>query len=106
MNQLELPLPRARVTDPLTAAAAARDVEPGNTALVAAIRSYVYRYGPATAFEIADALAGRWQHDTIRSACARARLDRNVGAGLSPGGRPCCLYFLHTDVVTVSADRL
>lgn len=87
-------LPRARTTDPITAQEAAESVKPANGELVAAIRRHVYMYGPLSAFEIADALEGRWQHDTIRSAVSRAGLSKCDFWGVTPGGRRCTLYVL------------
>jgi hypothetical protein len=91
--------PRARFTDPDTSRMAAEIVSPGNGALINAIRKCVYLYGPLTAWEIADKVAGtRWQYDTVRSACARAGLRKIEGTpARSPGGRPCCLYSLDVE---------
>lgn len=92
--------PRARATDPETSRRAAAVTEPGNNELIRLIRSHVYLYGPKTAFEIADALAGnRWQHDTIRSAVSRAGLSTCDFKGVTPGGRPCTLYVLRTETM-------
>lgn len=105
MAQPSLFDPRARTSDPSTSHLAAVRVRPGNAELVKAIRQYVYEYGPSTAFEIADSLEGRWQHDTIRSACARAGLDK-VDGGETPRGRPCCVYGLRTTLVSVPGGVL
>ena len=96
-KQLSL-IPRARQTDPPTAHNAASLTQPGNHTLTKTIRNYVWTHGPSTSFEIADALQGRWQHDTIRTACARAGLVKFEG-GITPGGRACLLYGLYSETV-------
>lgn len=96
-EQLSL-LPRARRTDPSTSQRAAQIVTPGNAELIKAIRAYLWAWGPSTAFEIADALEGRWAHDTIRTACARAGLMKVTG-GTTPRGNPCCIYGLPVEIV-------
>ncbi len=95
----QLPLPLARLSDPSTSHEAARILTPGNAELEQAIRKCVYIYGPLTAWEIADRVAGsRWQYDTVRSGCARAGLRKVEGTGArSPGGRPCVLYALDVE---------
>ena len=73
-----------------------------NADLIKAIRSYVWTFGPSTAYEIAEGLAGsRWQPDTVRTACARAGLKKACGIDnvVTPGGRPCALYCLPTETV-------
>ena len=96
--------PRARLSDPVTAHEAASVVAPGNADLIRAIRSYVWSHGASTAFEVADALAGRWQPDSIRTAMARAGLEKWEG-GQTPNGRRCMLYGLPTETVE-TGDRL
>ena len=94
--------PRARLSDPISAHEAASVVKPGNADLIKAIRSYVWTFGPSTAYEIAEGLAGsRWQPDTVRTACARAGLKKACGIDnvVTPGGRPCALYCLPTETV-------
>lgn len=107
--------PRARTTDPSTSHEAAEVIAPGNSELVEAIRKYVTKYGMATAWQIAAGVRaanpGRWQEDSIRSACARADLVKLEGWGESPGGRRCCLYTLsnqyqRTEPVEIYGDRL
>ena len=91
---------RARSTDPTTAHRAAEIVKRGNADLVRAIRQYVTLYGPSTAWEIAQGVAGdRWQFDTVRSACARSGLEKLERWGESPGGRACCLYAIRIESV-------
>jgi hypothetical protein len=98
MTQLEFPL--ARDTDPITSHEAAASVR-DNSELIRYIRSYVRVHGPVDAFTIADAVQNRygqrWQEDTIRSACARAGLEKHDTVyALTPGGRRCCCYVLRT----------
>lgn len=97
-GQLSLIEPRARAHDPATARAAAESVKPGNAALIKAIRAYLWEYGASTAFEVADVLEGRWAHDTIRTACARAGLVKFPG-GETPRGHACVLYALPVENV-------
>jgi hypothetical protein len=75
-----LPHPRARHTDPSSSHEAATRIRTGNGALIAAIRDTLAAAGrPLTQYEIAEqvgrAWPGRWQADSIRTACARARLE-------------------------------
>lgn len=98
-------MPLARATDPRPAHLAAAKVRPGNAALVKAIRAFLIENGPSTAFEIADALEGRWQHDSIRSACARAGLESYQG-GETPRGNPCLCYYVAEAHVVVAGERL
>ena len=91
MNQLGL---FARDTDPSTSHDAAETVAPANAAIVTAIRSHLRLTGTATAFEIAEKLAGkRWGESTIRTAVSRAGL-RQVGIASSPRGQRCMIYSL------------
>lgn len=90
------PRPPARRSDPETSHLAAEQTAPGNRPLITAIRQFVAERGHSTAFQIAAgverAWPDRWGADTIRSACARARLVKVDHDGLSPGGRPACRY--------------
>ncbi len=89
----QLALPLARKSDPQTSHQAARTVAPGNSELIRAIRWFVERRGPVTAFEIGDAIAGaRWSHATVRTAVARAGLVVVDERGVSPRGRACTRY--------------
>lgn len=69
--------PAARSTDPAASHAAARTVRPANNELVAAIRAVVRAAGPTTQHTIAQCVMedhpGRWQADTIRTACNPSR---------------------------------
>lgn len=109
MTQLSLDdLPRARATDPHTSHLAAAVIEPGLNEMQVAIRRFVRVNGPATAFEIADAVAGdRWQHDSVRAEVARL-LNKSDSLGRSPGGRPCVRYELPDEIegVQVAGERL
>lgn len=99
--------PRVRNTDPDTSRLARDRVRHGNAELVKAIRAYVTLYGPSSAWEIADGVAGvRWQYDTVRSACARSGLEKLERWGESPGGRSCCLYRLAVESVDVHGETL
>lgn len=101
-QQLTFGEPRARRADAPTAHEAASVMKPGNEDCIARIRRWMFGHGPATAFQIADALVteGRWQHDTIRSAVCRAGL---VEVGTEPRhgthGRHVIVYGLYVDSV-------
>lgn len=74
------PHPRARYTDPPASYLAAHLADPGTVTLVNAIRNVLSRSDRAhTQHEIARKVEivfpGRWQADTIRTACARADLE-------------------------------
>jgi hypothetical protein len=101
VGQLTLLDPRARTTDPAASHLAAESVARGNQDLIKAIRAFVWSHGPSTAFEVAAALEGRWQSDTVRSALARAGLTKFDG-GETPRGRPCSLYALQSDPVATN----
>lgn len=71
--------PRARRTDPGSSYSAARLAAAGDVSLVDAIRHVVaLSPRPLTQFQIAAEVGrvfpARWQPDSIRTACARARL--------------------------------
>ncbi len=92
--------PHARNSDPNSSHQAAAVMRPGSDHLIGLIRSFVASYGPSTAYEIANAVAGsRYQHDSVRSACSRAGLVKLEGQGRSPGNRPCCKYAFPPAVV-------
>ena len=91
MTQLDL---FVRSTDPSTSHDAAAAVAPANAEIVTAIRVHLFYNHRATAFQIADALAGeRWGESTIRTAVSRAGLSE-VGIASSPRGHRCMVYSL------------
>lgn len=106
----ELDPPRARGTDPETSHRAARKVRPANQDLVNAIRATLKDFGPLTAFEIAShvlaAHGNRWSEATVRTACARAGLEKYEYEATSPRGLPCAVYCLTVEDVTVQGGRL
>lgn len=107
--------PRVRRSDPSTSAEAAARVAPGNAEQCNAIRNRVSVHGPGTAWQIAawvrELWGDRWQEDSIRTACKRARLVKLAGLhGKSPGGRDVCIYALgewqREQVVGIAGDVL
>lgn len=90
--------PTARRTDPPTARHAAARVVPAAGELERAVRAYVAVHGPSTAWEIAEgvcaAVPGRWEHATVRSACAPARSGLVELSGGWRKGRPVVRYAL------------
>lgn len=96
MNPTLFDEPPVRATDPQSSRDAAATAKAGNDDLLREIRAYVLNAAPrpVTAFDIADAVhessRGRWQLDSIRSACVPkrgARLRFVDKQGVSPGGR-------------------
>jgi hypothetical protein len=112
MTQLSLSevFPRARDTDPDTSHAAARAVQPGNSALVCAIRAVVRSYGPMTQFSIARVVErehpDHWSEPTIRTACARAGLTRLNMWERSPRGHRAYLFDLGLETVKTTGEVL
>jgi hypothetical protein len=103
-EMLDRRAPRARASDPSSSHEAAAIIKPANAEMVQAIRKAVWTLGASTAFEIAQEVdrtnPGRWQPDSLRTACSRAGLVKFEG-GRTPGGRSCMLYAIaHDDVET------
>ena len=110
MNEQLTLEPVARATDPETAHAAARTVQPANSALIAAIRKALIEGGPQNAWEIAyaveDAHGDRWAIDTIRTAVARVPGIRKLHfESTSPRGNRCSVYEIVTETID-PGDRL